>query len=158
MRGNRTGRKGLPRFAPLLYTKAGNLTHFPFYFCDVYHTGKSPVQRPLSAFHFSKYFFLGIIGVCALKISNGGSCLPLRGDPLPPALPCAGVIAGAVRVNGGGDSISGGARALLSAYDLATNTLHPAPLTRAALTLAAIAQLLTPQLWPNTLDTMAGIV
>ena len=115
MRGNRTGRKGLPRFAPLLYTKAGNLTHFPFYFCDVYHTGKSAGQRPLSAFHFSKYFLLGIIDVCALKISNGGWPAPLRGDPLPPALPCAGAIAGGYAVDVRGDYLKGGARALLSA-------------------------------------------
>ena len=77
MRGNRTGRKGLPRFAPLLYTKAGNLLHFPFYFCDLYHTGKSAVQSLLRSFNFSKYFFLGSIVTYTREFNKGGCAAAL---------------------------------------------------------------------------------
>jgi len=47
--------------------------------------GKSAGQAiysflPITAFDFSKYFFLGSIAGCASKVNNGGSaCWPARG-------------------------------------------------------------------------------
>ncbi len=60
MRGNRTGRKGLPRFAPLLYirqeiygiSRFNNVTFITY--------GKSPVQSLLRPFTLANISFWGL--------------------------------------------------------------------------------------------------
>jgi len=83
---NRTGRKGLPRFAPLLYIRQEIYCISRFIYVTLVTHGISAVQSHLQL-HFSKYFLLGSIDIYGQKLSNGGSCFfvelptpyPLRG-------------------------------------------------------------------------------
>jgi len=75
---NRTGRKGLPRFAPLLYIRQEIYCISRFIYVTFITYSISAVQSHLQL-HFSKYFLLGTIYTGAAKFSNGGcrlSALP----------------------------------------------------------------------------------